>query len=49
MKKAEQNKSSNDAKLPVIKLVCDHEWKQIKYGHDKEYFKCKKCGKEDWS
>ena len=33
----------------VIKSVCDHEWKRIEYGHDKEYFKCKKCGKEDWS
>ncbi len=44
-----QQKSSNGIKPIVIKSVCDHEWKRITYGHDKEYFKCKKCGKQDWS
>jgi len=30
------------------KKSCEHKWKRIGYGHDKEYFECKKCGKQIW-
>jgi len=34
---------------PIVKKsVCEHHWKRIEYGYNKEYFKCKLCGKTEW-
>ena len=43
-----QKTSTQQIKPIVKKSVCEHHWKRIEYGYNKEYFKCKLCGKTEW-